>query len=44
MSETIDTLITHAHLYTMDGQGVGYVPDGAVAVQGDRIKAVGPSV
>ncbi len=43
MSETIDTLITHAHLFTMVGQGVGYVPDGAVAVQGDRITAVGPT-
>jgi 5-methylthioadenosine/S-adenosylhomocysteine deaminase len=43
MSETMDTLITHAHLFTMAGQGVGYVPDGAVAVQGDRIKAVGPT-
>jgi len=43
MSETIDTIITHAHLFTMAGQGVGYVPDGAVAVQGDRITAVGPT-
>ena len=28
----IDTLVTHAHLFTMAGDGVGYVADGAVAV------------
>ncbi|MBL7161975.1 MAG: amidohydrolase family protein [Anaerolineales bacterium] len=43
MPETIDTFITHAHLFTMQGDGVGYVPDGAVAVQKGRIAAVGPT-
>jgi 5-methylthioadenosine/S-adenosylhomocysteine deaminase len=41
MPETIDTLITHAHTFTMQGEGVGYVPDGAVAVHDGRITAVG---
>ena len=41
MPETIDTLITHAHLFTMQGNGVGYIADGAVAIQGNRIAAVG---
>jgi 5-methylthioadenosine/S-adenosylhomocysteine deaminase len=36
-----DTLITHAHMFTMQGDGVGYVADGALAVQGARIAAVG---
>jgi 5-methylthioadenosine/S-adenosylhomocysteine deaminase len=40
--EGVDTLIAHAHLFTMQGQGVGYVADGAVAVKGSRIAAVGP--
>ena len=43
MAEQIDTLILHAHLFTMQGQGVGYVADGAVAIQGDQIAAVGPT-
>jgi 5-methylthioadenosine/S-adenosylhomocysteine deaminase len=34
-------LITHAHLFTMQGEGVGYVADGAVAISGTRIEAVG---
>jgi len=41
MAETTDILITHAHLFTMGGKGVGYVPDGAVAVRDGRITAVG---
>jgi 5-methylthioadenosine/S-adenosylhomocysteine deaminase len=41
MSEHTDTLITHAHLFTLQGEGVGYVADGAVAVEGSRIAAVG---
>jgi 5-methylthioadenosine/S-adenosylhomocysteine deaminase len=41
MSERIDTLITHAHLFTMQGTGVGYIGDGAVAIRGNRIVAVG---
>jgi 5-methylthioadenosine/S-adenosylhomocysteine deaminase len=43
MTEHIDTLITHAHLFTLQGEGVGYVADGAVAVRGSRIAAVGPT-
>lgn len=40
----VDWLITHAHLFTLAGEeGVGYIPDGAVAVTGDRITAVGPT-
>lgn len=41
MSEKVDTLVTHAHLFTLQGDGVGYIPDGAVAIQGTRISAVG---
>lgn len=37
------TLIVHGHLFTMQGEGVGYVPDGAVAVEGSRLVAVGPT-
>lgn len=37
----VDTLVTHAHLFTMRGDGVGHVADGAVAVSGQRIAAVG---
>ena len=41
MNEHADTLFTHAHLFTLQGEGVGYVADGAVAVKGNRIVAVG---
>ncbi len=41
MTRQADVLVTHAHLFTMSGQGVGYIADGAVAVQGQRIAAVG---
>ena len=43
MEENADILITHSHLFTLQGEGVGYVPDGAVAVKGRVIAAVGPS-
>jgi 5-methylthioadenosine/S-adenosylhomocysteine deaminase len=43
MAQEIDLLITHAHLFTMQGKGVGYVGDGAVAVKGRCIAAVGPT-
>ena len=43
MTELVDTFITHAHLLTMQGSGVGYIRDGAVAVHGSRIAAVGPT-
>ena len=41
MPEKADTLITHAHTFTMQGTGVGYIPDGAVAIRDRRIAAVG---
>ena len=43
MSEAVDTLIIHAHLFTMRGDGVGHLADGAVAIRGSRIVAVGPT-
>ena len=43
MHRAADRLIVHAHLFTMAGEGVGYVADGAVAVRGDRIAATGPA-
>jgi 5-methylthioadenosine/S-adenosylhomocysteine deaminase len=43
MSELVDVLLTHAHLFTMQGEGVGYIADGAVAVRGAQIVAVGLS-
>ena len=33
MTQHADTLITHAHLFTMGGDGVGYIADGAIAVE-----------
>jgi 5-methylthioadenosine/S-adenosylhomocysteine deaminase len=41
MAKRADLIVKHAHLFTMQGEGVGYVADGAVAVQGSRIAAVG---
>ncbi len=41
MNEHADTLFVHAHLFTMQGEGVGYIADGAVAVEGSRIVYVG---
>jgi len=43
MNEKADLLIAHAHLFTLTGSGVGYIADGAVAIQGRRIAAVGPT-
>lgn len=43
MSQSIDLLITHAHMFTMQGNGVGYIHDGALAIQGSQIAAVGPT-
>lgn len=43
MSEFADLLIVHGHLLTMQGAGVGYLADGAVAVRGARIVEVGPT-
>lgn len=41
MTEHADILVTHSHLFTLRGAGVGYIPDGAVAIQGSHIAAVG---
>ena len=43
MAEAVDSLLIHAHLFTMQGDGVGYIADGAVAIRGNRIVAVGPT-
>ena len=37
----VDWQFNHAHLFTLRGDGVGYVPDGSVAVSGNRIIAAG---
>ncbi len=37
---TADIIVTHAQLFTMQGTGVGYIADGAVAIEGARIVAV----
>ena len=39
----IDILVTHGDVFTMAGGGVGYIEDGAVAVDRGRIVTVGPS-
>ena len=43
MPRYADCLVVHAHLFTMEGTGVGYRADGAVAVRGDAIADVGPT-
>ena len=43
MPQTVDLLVLHAHLLTMQGKGVGYLRDGAVAVRADSIVDVGSS-
>jgi len=42
-SEKINILIVHGHVFTMQGAGVGYIADGAIAVRGTGIVAVGPT-
>ncbi len=37
----VDLLITNAFVMTMEGKGVGMIEDGAVAILGDKIEAVG---
>ncbi len=41
--QNVDKLLIHAHLLTMQGGGVGYIADGAVAVTDSSIVAVGPT-
>ena len=43
MPENVDLLLLNGHVFSMSGDGVGYVQDGALAVRGDRIIDVGPS-
>jgi 5-methylthioadenosine/S-adenosylhomocysteine deaminase len=43
MSTQATTLISHGYLFTLQGSGVGYVADGAVAIEGSRIVAAGPT-
>ena len=37
-----DLLIRGGHLFTMAGEGIGFVEKGAVAIKGREIVAVGP--
>ena len=39
----IDTLITHGDVFTMTGEGAGYLGDGALAIDSGKIVAVGPT-
>jgi 5-methylthioadenosine/S-adenosylhomocysteine deaminase len=41
--QPVDLLVANAHLLTLQGSGVGYVRNGAVAIRGDRIVDVGPT-
>ncbi|MDD9301151.1 MAG: hypothetical protein HUK40_01925 [Desulfobacter sp.] len=41
--EKIDLMVKAPHFYTMAGQGLGYLADGAMAVDSGKIKAIGPS-
>jgi hypothetical protein len=38
MPEYADVLVTHAHLFTMQGEGVGYVADGGGMVVSQYIR------
>ena len=40
--ENIDLLVSAPHFYTMEGNGVGYCPDSAMAVDCGKILAIGP--
>lgn len=44
MPERVDLLVTNAHLFTMRGEGVGYVGDGALAIRDSRLVAVGSTL
>ena len=43
MREQVDTLILHGDVFTMEGEGVGYLGDGAIAVADGKIVEVGDS-
>lgn len=38
--EQVDTIIIHGDVYTMEGEGVGYIDDGAVAIADGKIICV----
>jgi 5-methylthioadenosine/S-adenosylhomocysteine deaminase len=42
VTTTVDVLISAAHVLTMDGPGVGYLADTALAIDRSRIVAIGP--
>lgn len=43
MREKVETLILHGDVFTMEGDGVGYLGDGAIAIAGGKIVKVGDS-
>ncbi|MCI8608703.1 MAG: amidohydrolase family protein [Firmicutes bacterium] len=43
MKERIDSLILHGDVFTMEGDGVGYIGDGAIAIADGKIVKVGAS-
>jgi len=43
IKRSVDTLIIHGHVFTMEGSGVGAIDDGALAIEADSIVAVGPT-
>lgn len=40
----VDHIIKNGHLLTMEGKGVGYIKNGAIAIKGRTIEAIGHSV
>lgn len=40
---TLDVIIHGGYVLTMEGPGSGMIPNGAVAIRGDSIVAVGPA-
>lgn len=43
MKEQVDSLILHGDVFTMEGDGVGYLGDGAIAIADGRIVKVCPT-
>ena len=43
MKRRVSLLVVHGHVLTMEGNGVGYKQDGAIAVVGSKIEDVGAS-
>jgi 5-methylthioadenosine/S-adenosylhomocysteine deaminase len=42
VTQKIDLLVFGPHFYTLQGEGVGYLPDAAMAVDRGKILAIGP--